>query len=190
MKTKKIKFSVFGVTLVLITLFTSSSVFAYGFGDNWKYNWCTKCNRQFKHVGIDNTFGMTPKYLVGKKVTFIADMKFRVKSTSPDPVWKEYLVAESWDGKFTYVVWHLSRIPNFTKGQSIKGKVIGYVADMGSNTHLHLGYRGTPYNYFISQRGALPACSCGSKYYRYSVGGTLLKYPGNFDIPYMKVKVG
>jgi hypothetical protein len=183
MKTKKIKFPVFLVVLVLVTLFTTASVFAYGFGDNWKYNWCTKCGKQFKHVGIDYSFG------AGKKVTFIADMKFRKKGSDGD--WKEYLIAESWDGKFTYVVWHLSGIPNFTVGQSLNGKFIGNVADLTvTSDHLHLGYRGAPYNSFISQRGALPACSCGSKYYKYSVGGTLPIYREYFDVPYMKVKVG
>jgi hypothetical protein len=79
------------------------------------------------------------------------------------------------------VVWHLSDIPSFKSGESVKGKKIGKVADMGSNTHVHIGFRGASYSSLLSMKGALPNCD-------HKPGG-LPKFPEKFATPYMKIKI-
>jgi hypothetical protein len=153
---------------------------AYTFGDNWQYNWCTKCGKYFKHVGKD----LSAK--AGQTVTFTETMYFVTKGY--DSTWKEWLVARDAKNTYTYVVWHISGIPSFKSGDNLKGKVIGKVANLGSNSHVHVGYRNAPYNSFLSMKGALPNCTHNS--YKYSVnGGKLPIYAEKFDVPYIKVSI-
>jgi hypothetical protein len=173
----------------MMSIFIASMAFAYNFGDNWAFNWCTKCGKYFKHVGIDilkDNNGKTMK--AGQKVTFTEDMKFRAKGS--DGNWKEWLVAKDSKNTYTYVVFHLSGIPSFKQGDSLKNKFIGYVADLSAAqtaAHVHVGYRNAPYDSKMSMKGALPACNHNKP--KYSSGKDLPQFKGKFDVPYIKVKI-
>lgn len=63
-------------------------------------------------------------------------------------------------GTFTTVSWHLN--PSVSVGQFVpKGMQIGMVADLGVNSHYHLGVRVGAYVAGVSGTGGLPTTNCG-----------------------------
>jgi hypothetical protein len=57
---------------------------------------------------------------------------------------------------------HVEGVPFFSLGEDLYGKYIGKIADLGSNSHLHLGYRGKKFDPSLSIKGALPPAICTS----------------------------
>jgi hypothetical protein len=174
MKNKRLSI---GITILFLGLFFATNVFAWDFGADWTFNWCTKCKKYFKHVGKD----ISAK--ANQKVIFTDNMYFVKKGS--DGEWHSYLVARDAKNTYTYVVWHMDNIPNFKSGDSLNGKQIGTVANMGSNTHIHVGFRNAPSNDFVSQRGALPNCNHNKP--AYSGGKDLPQYPEKFADPKIRV---
>lgn len=158
--------------VVLIVQFFQGPAYSYSWGDRWDYGKCNICGKYYKHVGID--IGAK----AGKKVYFKDHLYYVTKGKDSKNIWKEYIVVRNANNTFTYVVWHLSRIPTFSSGQDLYGKFIGYVADLPSNyvDHIHVGFRKAPFHSSLSIKGALP--DCGHK------PSGLPKFPEYFDVPY------
>jgi hypothetical protein len=159
--------------LVLAITFPQSS---YAFGEKWTWAKCPKCNKYYTHTGTDI------KATAGRKVQVIAtNLKF--VGSGKDGSWQSYVVMEDSNKTYTYLVWHLSSVPGFKKGENMSGKIIGRVADLKGLTsnHLHLGFRHAGYSPSMSIKGALPSCS------HKPLG--LPQFPEKYETPYMKVKV-
>jgi hypothetical protein len=140
-------------TMIIGTIFfflVSAQSHSYNWGDDWKFAKCPKCKTWYKHVGLD----VSAKK--GDHVYFKDDYYFR--HSSSDGQWQYYVVASNANNNKTYVVWHLSNVPKFKDGESINGKLIGSVADLGNNTHIHVGLREGGFSPALSQKGALPGC--------------------------------
>lgn len=157
------------VFLTLFLLLSSSAVWGYRFGDSWKFSACQICKRNFSHVGMD--------FSARKGQAVLWKMQGYVfKKKHLDSSWKWCLVLSDKANSQTYVVWHLDKIPDFKPEEVIlPGRQIGVVADLGSNSHLHLGLRRAPFHQDLSMKGALPSCSHKPK--------SLPKFPEKFASP-------
>lgn len=150
------------LTIAFLALSYTSLAFSYGFGEDWQYAQCSYKDKRsgktkyvpYKHVGVDR---MSP---AGRQVIVWDNIYFRQKHLDSDPRWKWAVVAETYDGKATYLFMHLENIPDFQRGENLFGRVIGTVADQGSNSHIHAAYRGQPFNASMSYKGALPPSVC------------------------------
>jgi len=109
-----------------------------------------------KHAVID--------ILAPKWAPVFAAENATVVVVSYDPTWCYWATLEhrDWQGlRYTSVYWHI--VPAVSQGQTVsRGQQIGWVADMGANTHLHFGGRNAPYSN-TANRGALPRYTpCGT----------------------------
>jgi len=119
-----------------------------GFGADWVWGECPPGVMK-KHVGIDVSA------TVGEDI--YAPEAGIVKALVYDSNWK-YCVTIEHSG-FTTVCWHVDPLVNV--GDNVtRGQIIATIADLGANTHLHFGVRGSTYSN-ISNRGALPQNDCG-----------------------------
>lgn len=104
------------------------------------------------HAGVDFNVGSTT---AGKSVFF--NEAGVVKKTHLDSTgWGYCVVIEPTSRpNTTYVVWHIG-LPLVTAGQVVEaGTQLGNVYDLGSNSHVHLGFRNAPYHSTNSMKGAL-----------------------------------
>jgi hypothetical protein len=161
--------------LVIVGFLSIVTGNAFAFGETWTWGKCPTCGKYYKHVGTDISATK------GKKVIFTEHMYYVTKGTDSSGKWKSYIVLRNASNTYTYVVWHLVNIPSFSSGQDLYNKTIGYVADLTVTTdHVHIGYRGAPYNSSLSIKGALPNCSHKPQ--------GLPQYPEKFAVPYMKIR--
>lgn len=91
-----------------------------------------------------------------------------VKESLYDPNWGYNVVMEhnSPSGaKYTSVIWHIQPnvdvVASNPGGFIPKGAPLGVVYNLGSNSHMHLGVRMSPYSSPDSGAGALPQTNCG-----------------------------
>ena len=73
--------------------------------------------------------------------------------------WRYGMVIEDLARSSTVTGWHVEQTVS-KDSRVFEGQVIAVVADLGTNTHLHVGFRPAPYSSMAS-RGALPQASCG-----------------------------
>jgi len=112
------------------------------FGDIWTWTYCGGLPK--KHAGVDLP--------ATKGEDVYAPEAGIVKAKVYNPEWK-YCVTIEHSG-FTTVCWHVDPLVNV--GDNVtRGQIIGSLADLGRNTHLHFGVRASTYS-DISNRGALP----------------------------------
>lgn len=93
-----------------------------------------------------------------------------VKEVTYSPLWGYNVVLEHYrptGGNFTTVYWHINPASGIVvagSGQTPtfvpKGMQIGTVANLGGNTHFHLGVRNGTYSAGVSGTGALPQQTC------------------------------
>jgi len=157
---------------------------AYGWGDDWKVSSsskCKKCGKWFKHVGLDLP--------ANKKQSVYFNRDGWVKKICKDDDWKYGVVIETPSGDRTYVIWHLEK-PVVKEGDYLgsnygtRSNKLGKVADMGSNTHVHLGQREKGYNKSMSPKGAVAGCDHKPKA---SDGTPLPRFPEYFVYPITSV---
>ncbi len=117
------------------------------FGDNWTES-CSGLIKRHAGVDLQATAGEDVYAAHGGTVAAVPD---------GGTVWAHAVTVEdSWG--FTTVYWHID--PFVVAGDSVTlGERIGTVANLGGNTHLHLGFRKAPYANFAN-RGALPQQAC------------------------------
>ena len=147
---------------------------AFGFGDPWA-GFGTQCNvvkpdrkgksevakrLWFTHTGID--IGAAK----GDEVRVNANLYYH--STHHENQWKDHVIAcsavrngqcTSDQGSIYYDFLHLNAAKDLKLGQSLRGVVIGTIADL-SNPHLHLSKRTGAFVANINYKGALPPAEC------------------------------
>lgn len=130
--------------------FNRSMLLSYRFGTLWAPGECP--SRALKrHTGVD--------YRASKNSPVYAPMDGIVRQSHLDGKWRYGVVVEDLTKSFTVVFWHME--PTVRVNDAVRaGQRIGSVADMGSNTHFHFGYRRGPYTP-TSLHGALPQSNCG-----------------------------
>lgn len=155
----------------------------------WLDKYCSKTVREGRkgkktykypmvHTGVDVNVGVSN---INKPVKSSA--KGIIKGVCFDPAWKYALIIEhdqdgneeTTDDKITSVYWHinvnpelkialprrkacLSVIPPLEVEQN---DIIGSIADLRRNSHLHFGLRLAPFDVNLSAKGALPSQACG-----------------------------
>lgn len=159
-----------------VALLFTGNVAAFDFGVPWK-GYGTQCevvkkdkkgkvtSRQklwFTHTGLD----------VGAKKATTVTVKTTLyyHSTHTDSGgWKDHVIACSAlkDGKCAndkntvyYDFLHLNAAKGLKAGQSLKDVAIGTIADLGSNSHLHLSKRVGVLDLGLLYKGALPPAAC------------------------------
>jgi len=125
-----------------------------GFKAPWPYE--THCTGlDWYHTGIDI------KASAGTKVYATESGTVKISQSSKSN-WKDWITIEHKDSrgnKFTTCYWHLQGRSVYVGNTVTKGQLIGYVADMGSNTHFHFGIRNAAYSN-TSNNGGLPKTAC------------------------------
>ncbi|MBI3267503.1 MAG: peptidoglycan DD-metalloendopeptidase family protein [Planctomycetes bacterium] len=139
-------------TLGLLLLFVGTAQ-AYKYGDDWAFNKCPTCKKLYKHTGIDLS-AKAGQELVFKQNGYV----FKAKHLDSKG-WKWCVIVADDLNTHTYVIWHVDKVPNFKVGENVSGKKIGVVADLGGNTHVHVGLRNAPFDLNLAMKGALPACT-------------------------------
>ena len=122
------------------------------FGADWPWGECGGLIK--KHAGVDIS-------AVKGESVYAANPGIVRAIVDGGTQWAKAVTIEhiTSDPVFTTVYWHID--PAVTLGQTvINGQVIGHIADLGANTHLHFGVRMSAYSN-ISNRGALPQTDCG-----------------------------
>ena len=121
------------------------------FGDIWTWTYCEGLPK--KHAGVDLKATKGEDVYAPEAGTVKA-----VLSDSGHPEWK-YCVTIEHSG-FTTVCWHIDPLVNV--GDTVtRGQIIGTIANLGTNTHLHFGIRSGNYSNDVSNVGALPQTDCG-----------------------------
>jgi murein DD-endopeptidase MepM/ murein hydrolase activator NlpD len=118
--------------------------------------------------------------LAGTTVSAPEDGIVKKRETTSNGGWHGYIVMEHNHptGKFTTVYWHIDPVSGIAVGDFVpKGMQIATVANMGGNTHFHMGlrlgaYDGSPTAY----AGALPQSACTDP----STGTRYLAHPASF----------
>ena len=121
------------------------------FGADWPDGECGGLVK--KHAGVDIS-------AVKGESVYAANPGIVRAIVDGDTLWSKAVTIEhtSSNPVFTTVYWHID--PAVAVGQTvINGQIIGNVADLGDNTHLHFGVRMSSYSN-ISNRGALPQTDC------------------------------
>lgn len=86
-----------------------------------------------------------------------------VKAIQYDAGWEYGIVIEDTTGQYTTVYWHVNAYGGLAVNDTVtKGQKIATVANLGGNTHFHLGIRSGAYSAAPSLAGALPVASCAS----------------------------
>ena len=117
------------------------------FGADWPDGKCDGLVK--KHAGVDIS-------AVKGESVYAANAGIVRAIVDGGTQWKKAVTIEhtSSNPVFTTVYWHID--PVVVVGQELtSGQIIGNIADLGSNTHLHFGVRMSAYSN-ISNRGALP----------------------------------
>lgn len=130
------------------------------FGANWNNTYCGGLIK--KHNGTD--------FQASAGTAVYAAEDGIVKEVLYDDPWAYNIVLEHYTlsgGNFTTVYWHViptSGIAPASSGQTPvfvpKGMQIGTVANLGGNTHFHLGVRNGVYAAGVSGTGGLPQNNC------------------------------
>lgn len=118
-------------------------------------DWVASCGGQVKlHTGSDFQAVATEWVFAAHAgtVTSVVD------ATSDGWAFAVTLESTELGAVFTTVYWHID--PLVSLGEAVsRGDPVGRVANLGGNTHFHLGFRVGPYENF-SNRGALPQAVC------------------------------
>lgn len=124
--------------------------------DTWTYGECPTGTYK-KHVGVD-LYATS-----GEDVAAAHDGVVKKIFTGNHSQWADAIVVESSDGQFTTVYWHVIKYGNLAVNDTVtKGQKIATIANLGGDTHFHLGIRLAPYSDPESYAGALPvADGCG-----------------------------
>jgi hypothetical protein len=110
------------------------------------------------HVGVDL------QAAVADEVHAAHAGKVKDIFTGQHSEWADAIVVENDDNQFTTVYWHVLKYGNLNIGDHVtKDQQIANVADLGDNTHFHFGIRMTSYLAGVSEKGALPVNTCGTK---------------------------
>ncbi len=131
----------------------------HSFGANWAANvYCGGLIK--KHNGTDFTASAGTAVYAGEDGI--------VKEIINDSPWAYNIVMEHTSptgGKYTTVYWHVNpsadAFASNSGGFIPKGSQIATVADLGSNTHIHIGTGMTAYSSPDSGSGASPQTNCG-----------------------------
>jgi len=127
------------------------------FNDTWTPGQCPSGTYE-KHVGVDLQATTTDE--VHAAHTGIVREIF----TGQHSEWADAIVIEDDNNQFTTVYWHVIKYGNLGVGDHVtKDQQIATVADLGDNTHFHLGIRMAPFLSGTSDKGALPVNNCDSK---------------------------
>ncbi len=125
-------------------------------GDTWTPGECPTGTYE-KHVGIDLD-ATTTDDVYAAHAGVVKEIY-----TGQHAQWADALIIESADGQFTTVYWHIITYGNLAVNDTVtKGQHVADVADLGDNTHFHLGIRMAPFVSGISDKGALPIANCGN----------------------------
>lgn len=129
---------------------SSAVISGYRFGSLWDPGSCG--GRLKLHTGID--------YRATKGQIVYAAMDGVVRQLILDSIgWRYGMVIEDLSGSFTVTYWHIE--PMVSVGRTLRaGDPVATVADLGRNTHFHLGYRNAAYSSY-ALAGALPQTACG-----------------------------
>ena len=162
-----------------VLLLSTESALAFKFGDDWDVVGGPRCKVTktvngktttiktplFKHTGVDISATK------GHEVTVNAQL-YHYNSYLDTNGWRYHVIActavESGKCKTDkdtayYDFLHLEANPKLVPGQSLKGVVIGTIADLskkGAGSHLHLARRNGPFDLSTTMRGALPPSEC------------------------------
>lgn len=131
----------------------NASKITLGFGATWTWGSCGGYYK--KHNAID--------YQAKTSDSVYAAQDGIVKHKGFDPSWGYSIVLGHGGGDkyncYTTTYWHIN--PTVIEGQTVsRGQLIGYIYDLGSNTHFHFGVRLANYD-FPANPGALPRTVCG-----------------------------
>ena len=170
----------FGISMISIaSLAVASTASAFEFGDSW-IGYGTKCQAVTKdkkgkvvtkdywriHAGTDLGSGAGAK--MGAKVKITAKLYYHSTHTDSGG-WKDHVIAcnvlsngKCANDKTTtyYDFLHVNATKGLKAGQSLKDVTIGTVADLGTNSHLHLSQRKGVLNLDLMYKGALPPAVC------------------------------
>lgn len=166
-------------TISIATLAIASSASAFEYGDPWT-GYGTQCQSVTKdkkgktvtkdywriHAGTDLGSGAGAKK--GAKVKVAANLYYHSTHTDSGG-WKDHVIACDTllkgkcanDKNTTYYDFlHVNATKGLKSGQSLKDVTIGTVADLGTNSHLHLSKRKGLLNLDLMYKGALPPSVC------------------------------
>lgn len=161
----------------------------YDFGDDWVW---ASCGSNYKlHTGWD--IKIKQGSIVGKEVYSAFDGYIKKKGSfgadSNGNSWAYYITIEHIDNNgnpFTTTYGHINYLNELDENQFInKGQLIGFVADLTENDHLHFTVRRNYYNQNISNKGALPKyinnCYCNNEpvFPEFFVDPALINYLNN-----------
>lgn len=138
-----------------------------GFGDTWIFGECPTSVYK-KHAGIDLSA------TEDEEVYAAHDGTVKAIYTGQHAQWADAIVIEDDNQQYTTVYWHVIKYGDLAVNDHVtKGQQIATVADLGTNTHFHFGFRSGSYNSSFSLAGALPEEDCGG----------YLAFPENFLDP-------
>lgn len=150
----------------------SHTISGYYFGGAWGVGQAYCVGQPMSHAGVD--FAAS----AGNSVYAVEDGNVREVINSSS--WGHAIVTEHTSpsgGKYTVVYWHVNPVSDLptSSGNNFvpKGMQIATVADLGSETHLHIGIRMGAYDGTYSDKGALPTGYCSE----------LTTFPENFINP-------
>ena len=166
-------------TVAALTLAVASPAQSFEFGDPW-VGYGTKCQSVTKdkkgktitkeywrlHAGTD--LGSAAGAKKGAKVKVTTNLYYHLTHTDSGG-WKDHVIACntlskgkcSNDKNTTYYDFlHLNATKGLKEGQSLKDVTIGTIADLGSNSHLHLSQRKGVLDLGLMYKGALPPAVC------------------------------
>lgn len=125
------------------------------FGNAWQFGECPTGTDKV-HVGLDVTANASEEVYAAH--TGVVRKIF----TGQHSTWADAIVIEDINGQFTTVYWHVIKHGDLAVNDTVvKGQHIADIADLGGNTHFHLGVRAAAFNDPESYAGALPEVTCG-----------------------------